>query len=416
MTARSMDGLEVELELRQALVERVVGEAEPPRQPAGAGRLDLGREQALEDLDRGRRLGARPLELRCEVLRRRREAEVGEVLAGAGVRGRDPGLGGAAHRASSAYTASGRTSTVSPAAAGILRALAGVGRGTRVSAPSIRATRRPLTGSRSGRSAAHASPMTRPVVRCRRLAWTSSRPGPRLRVVPGERRVLREHLSGEPGEEVLLDLADHALDLALGLGPVRPAGPRARARAARRCRATRARRSGPRRRGSRPSAPCPGRAGSRPSPRRGRRRSGRCCAGWSGASCRSRTAPRPCASSRGSRRRRTGPPSPRPAARCRRPPSRPGSARRGPSRSAGRARPRSPGAGRPPAGAGSRTTRCTRTRQRARAGARSPAGRGTRSGVVRRGRAGRPTTRPVSPSGGIPGARTRSRTSSRYAS
>ena len=48
-------GLEVELELGQALVERVVGEAQPSRQPAGRGRLDLGREQALEDLDRRRR-------------------------------------------------------------------------------------------------------------------------------------------------------------------------------------------------------------------------------------------------------------------------------------------------------------------------------------------------------------------------
>ena len=47
-------GLEVELELRQALVERVVGEAEPTRQPPGRGRLDLGRQEPLEDLDRGR--------------------------------------------------------------------------------------------------------------------------------------------------------------------------------------------------------------------------------------------------------------------------------------------------------------------------------------------------------------------------
>jgi hypothetical protein len=37
-------GLEVELEPAQALVERVVGEAQPARQTARAGRLDLGRE------------------------------------------------------------------------------------------------------------------------------------------------------------------------------------------------------------------------------------------------------------------------------------------------------------------------------------------------------------------------------------
>jgi len=95
-------GLEVELEPGQALVERVVGEAQASREPAGRGRLHLGREEPLDDLDRARGLGRRPLELAGEALGRRGQAQIGEVLADLRVRRRHPGLGGPAHRASSA--------------------------------------------------------------------------------------------------------------------------------------------------------------------------------------------------------------------------------------------------------------------------------------------------------------------------
>ena len=102
MTARSIEGWKSNSNWAEALVEWVVGEAQASRQPTGAGRLDLGRQETLEDLDRGGGLGARPLQLGGEMLGRRRQAEVGEVLAGPGVGRGDPGLGGPAHRASSA--------------------------------------------------------------------------------------------------------------------------------------------------------------------------------------------------------------------------------------------------------------------------------------------------------------------------
>jgi hypothetical protein len=70
-------GLEVELELAEALVERVMGEAQPARQPSGGRGFHLGNQQALEDLDRRARLGRRPLELGGEALRGGGEPEVG---------------------------------------------------------------------------------------------------------------------------------------------------------------------------------------------------------------------------------------------------------------------------------------------------------------------------------------------------
>jgi hypothetical protein len=102
MTARSIEGWKSNSNWAEALVEWVVGEAQASREPAGRRRLHLGREEPLDDLHRGGGLGARPLELGGEVLRCRGQAEIGEVLAQAGVGGRGPRLRGAAHRARSA--------------------------------------------------------------------------------------------------------------------------------------------------------------------------------------------------------------------------------------------------------------------------------------------------------------------------
>ncbi len=237
------------------------------------------------------------------------------------------------------------------------------------------------------------------------------------RVVPGERRALREHLSGEPGEEVLLDLADDPLHLALRLGPVRPARP------------------GPGPEQRRDIEPLGGidrgavGAGSRHERRipvgqeLGRRPAEVVDAADDRAEGRrarlvgrEADADHPRAAEDGHEGEQVG----RPVAERPGPDVGPvalGLDRRAPSRSAGRARPRSPGGGRRPAGAGSCTSPDTRTRRRARAGGRSPAGRDRRPGAARRGRAGPPRARPVSPAGRYRGRLLRrSRTASRSAS
>ena len=93
--------------------------------------------------------------------------------------------------------------------------------------------------------------------------------------------------------------------------------------------------------------------------------------------------------------RRAARPRRRRAARSRSRSSRPGSGSRVRSRSASRARPPRPAAARPPAAGGWCTSRCSRIPRGARAGGPSPAGRGRPPGAARRGRARRPTARPV---------------------
>jgi hypothetical protein len=83
--------LEVELELTQALVERIVGEAQPTRQPPRRGRVHLGRQEPLEDLDRRAGLVLGAFQFSRQGRRRGGQAQIGEVLAGPGVRG-SPGL------------------------------------------------------------------------------------------------------------------------------------------------------------------------------------------------------------------------------------------------------------------------------------------------------------------------------------
>ena len=92
-------GLEVELEVGQALGERVVGEAQPAGQAPGGGGLDLGRQEPLEDLHRRRAASAvARSSSAARLLGRGGQAEVGEMLARAGIGGGDPRLGGPAHR------------------------------------------------------------------------------------------------------------------------------------------------------------------------------------------------------------------------------------------------------------------------------------------------------------------------------